>query len=261
MKRKHILTAVRIVLVCIIVLAGVNVVRIYNGYRKGQRFYEDLRSAHVSLLEAVEAAPRADGADSADVPTSEAPSCPISVDFDALKAENSEIVCWLYSPDGKINYPVTQAADNNKYLRHDLYGNYLVSGTLFADCACAAPGECKNYVIYGHNMDDGTMFGSLLGYKKQSYYDAQPTLYCLTAEKNYKIELLTGGIVDSGSLIYDCTADSESLRDFIEELHENGTFTSADRYSEDDRLITLSTCTYEYSTARFIVIGRLVELD
>lgn len=253
--RRKILTVIQILLVCIIVFAGANIVRIYHGYRKGQRFYEGLREAHVSVISGAETSPRADAAEQ--LPQ----TCPITVDFDALLHENGEITGWLYSPDGKVNYPVVQAENNDKYLRHDLYGNYLVSGTVFADCGCTAPGECANYIVYGHNMDDGSMFGSLLGYKEQSYYDAQPTLYYLTPKKNFKIELLTGGVVDRDSLIYDCNADADELCDFIEGLYKNGTFAAQSKYSDGDRLITLSTCSYEYDSARFVIVGRLTELD
>ena len=87
---------------------------------------------------------------------------------------------WLYCPDTALNYPVVQGKDNIKYLQRDLDGKYLASGTLFVDFENGALGEDTNYIIYGHNMKNGTMFAQLSGYKSQEFYDAHPYAMLLT---------------------------------------------------------------------------------
>ena len=70
-----------------------------------------------------------------------------------------------------------QAEDNDRYLRRDLNGKYLVSGTVFVDYRNGVIGEDCNYIVYGHNMKDGTMFSSLAKYKEQSYYGNDRVCY------------------------------------------------------------------------------------
>lgn len=257
MKRKTVLWILRVVLLALVVFAAANVVRIFYGYRTARRFYDTLRESFAVTLLPASPSEEQEGL------TSESPTCPIMVDFDALREENGEVVGWIYAQDGSLSYPVVQSADNSKYLRRDLYGNYLVSGTVFADYRCTLPGEDKNYILYGHNMDDGSMFAPLLEYKEQSYFDAHPTLYYLTPEANFKIELLCAGVVDMNSPIYANELDDTQLEASLAELRENGTCSSDAEVAAEDRLITLSTCSYSYgsSSERFVVIGRLARLD
>ena len=117
-----------------------------------------------------------DETDSDDTEPPKATELPISIDFDSLLSRNKDVIGWLYCPDTVINYPVVQGENNDQYLRKDLDGKYLVSGTLFADYRNGALGEDANYIIYGHNMKNGTMFSLLAKYKQQSYYDKHPVI-------------------------------------------------------------------------------------
>ena len=134
--------------------------------------------------------------------TEEKTSIPINVDFDELKKENKDIIGWIYCPDTPINYPVVKGKDNNQYLRTGLDGKYLFSGTIFCDYRSKDIGTESNYIIYGHNLKNSTMFGTLVKYKEQEYYDAHPIMYFLTPESNYIIELFAGTVVKNNSEIY-----------------------------------------------------------
>ena len=184
---------------------------------------------------------------------------PIQVDFPALLAENSEIVGWLYSPDTPINYPVVQAENNDKYLRRDLYGKYLVTGTLFVDYRNRAVTEDRNYIIYGHNMKDDSMFASLMNYTDQAYYDAHPVLYYLTPDGDFKIELIAGLTVPEAFDLYTPTPNELWLTGFLEEARLKSGFRSSVTLSDADRIVTLSTCSYDNKNGRFVLIGKLVK--
>lgn len=190
--------------------------------------------------------------------TAEGENVPIQVDFPALLAENSDIVGWLYSPDTPINYPVVQAENNDKYLRRDLHGKYLVTGTLFTDYRNRAITEDRNYIIYGHNMKDDSMFASLLNYANQAYYDAHPILYYLTPNGDFKIELLAGLMVPETFELYTPTPDELWFTEFLEDAKLHSGFRSSVTYSNSDRIITLSTCSYDNKNGRFVLIGKLV---
>lgn len=182
----------------------------------------------------------------------------ISVDFSVLKQENEDIVGWLYLEDSPINYPVVQSNDNDYYLRRLVNGEYNIAGSLFMDYRNDSNLENNNTIIYGHNMKNNTMFGSLQEYKSQDYYDNHKVMYYFTPEKNYIIELFTGYTISVESDIYDLSVIDSSK---LEELISKSDFESNTKVTEEDKIITLSTCAYEYDGARYIVMGVLKEIE
>jgi len=252
-----------VLLLAVAAVAAVNIYRILGDYKEADNVYSDLQDKFVSTTPQTESEVESDSG--VTLPESsvsvseetEVPKAPISVDFDALLSENGDAVGWIYSEGTPVNYPVLQAEDNDKYLRADLYGNWLISGTVFVDYRCGEVGENKNYIIYGHNMDNGTMFGSFLDYRDQAYYEAHPTIDYLTPSGYHKIELVAGLVVNKTDVIYYPDPFKEDLDAYLAEALENSVFDSGLDFGEDDRLVILSTCSYEHDNARFVLIGRL----
>lgn len=187
-------------------------------------------------------------------------TAPIRVDFEALLQENTDIVAWIYCPDTPINYPVVQSEDNSYYLRRLVNGTWNSSGTLFLDYRNEDDFSDVNCVIYGHNMKNGSMFGTLTNYKNQEYYEQHPALYLLTPEYDYKVELLAGCTTPSDSAIYDIPALNGTTADQVMDLLAFSTFTAETDLKSEDHLLTLSTCSYEYGNARYVVTGVLKTL-
>ena len=243
-----------ILLAAVLVVSAGVVAKTYLDYKIADDVYEDLQDRFVETPTEPT---------NTEIPNEETQNldeketAPITIDFDALIKENADIVGWLYSPDTPINYPVVQGEDNNQYLRKDLNGKYLVSGTVFVDYRNGLIGEDANYILYGHNMKDGTMFSSLAKYKQQSYYDEHPVLYYLTPDGDYKIELYAGLVVKRDAVVYSPNSDGTALAEFLESAKVNSTFKSDVSLGENDKLITFSTCSYEYDNARYILIGIL----
>lgn len=184
-------------------------------------------------------------------------SAPISVDFEILKQVNKDIVGWIYSEDTPINYPVVQGKDNEKYIHSLINGKSGSAGTLFMDYRNDENLNDKNTIIYGHNMKNLTMFGTIQKYRKQSYYDSHKTMYYLTPEKTYKLELLSGFTTSINSDIYDLkTLDQKK----INTLKKQSDFISQIEPNEKDKFLTLSTCAYDYDNARYLLIGILVDI-
>lgn len=186
---------------------------------------------------------------------------PISIDFHTLWQENEDIVAWIYCEDTPIHYPIVQSEDNSYYLRRLLNGNYNTNGTIFLDYRCSPDFSDFNSIIYGHHMKSGEMFGTLPKYKEQEYYDEHPILYLLTPEQNYKVELVAGYITPSDSETYSLPQNADAKSAFLENALQNSTFTSGVEVSETDTFITLSTCSYEYDDARYVVVGKLTEIQ
>lgn len=246
-----------LLLVGVIGYSGWKIYGMLSGYRKAERSYLSLQQRYTSQPESQ--APNLRKTEETS-PEEAASPLPISVDFPQLMAENGDIVGWLYCPDTPINYPVVQGKDNDYYLHRGLHGESLVSGTLFADYRNTGPGEDRNYILYGHNMKDGSMFASLANHRDQEYYDAHPVIYYLTPGKNYVIRLLFGAVVNTDSLIYMPNPNGAALDAFLENGMRYSPFQSGAELDADSSYVTLSTCTYEYDDARYIVVGRLEEL-
>ena len=187
-------------------------------------------------------------------------TAPIEVDFKVLSKTNDDVIGWLYSEDTPINLPVVQSDDNSYYLRRMIDGSGNSSGTLFADCRNAPDFSDNNTIIYGHNMKNGEMFGSLSEYKKQSYYDEHPVMWLLTPDGDYKIEVVAGYVTTVGTEIYTFDQSDDTVLDIVNRAVEQSTFKTDLTLKKGDRYITLSTCSYEYDDARYVLIGRLNEL-
>lgn len=189
------------------------------------------------------------------------PAAPIQVDFDVLAETNGDIVGWLYSEDTPINLPVVQSGDNDAYLRRMVDGTWNSSGTLFVDYRNASDFSDNNTIIYGHNMKNDEMFGTLPNYKDQSYYDAHPVMWLMTPNGDYQIELVAGYVTETSSEVYNFEQSEDAVFATVQQVIENSTFTSNVTVHRGDRFLTLSTCSYEYENARYVLIGRLTPLE
>ena len=260
-KTQRILISVLVVLLLAVFLfSGYKLYHISHEYRVAQRSYNNLSGSVVSdaapekLPELPDAVDPETGAELAD------PS-PITVDFDALLAQSKDVKGWLYSPDTVINYPVMQSgADkpDDYYLHRLPDGSYNASGSLFIDFRNPGDFTGRIAIIYGHRMKDGSMFASLGDYKDQAYYDAHPYMYLNTPDGNYRVDLFSAFITASDSALYvPGFEDDESYQAYLLKVKAFSDFQCDVTPTVDDRIIMLSTCTYEYNEARFIVFGKL----
>ncbi len=238
----------------VLVFSGYKVVSVLNEYQQADTLYESVQQEFMEVVTTTTA--------TGEQPEENQSSAPIRVDFPGLVSQNEDVVGWLYCPDTVVNYPVVQAEDNDTYLHADLSGEYLRSGTLFVDCENhPQPAADKNFIVYGHSMKNGSMFGALLKYKKQSFYDQHPVWYYLTPDGDYRVELIAGAVVGVKRDIFTTTLNEKAMVKELGVLQELSTFTSGVTYTEEDAFITLSTCSYEYDDARYVVVGKLVPIN
>ena len=179
------------------------------------------------------------------------------IDFEALRQINKDAVAWLYSPGTVIDYPVMRSDDYSYYLNHLPDGAYNDNGSLFIDYN-NAPDFCGPLtVIYGHHMKSGSMFGGLKGYKEQGFYDEHPYMYLYTEQANYRIDLMYGVVIAAGKWQIHAFMHSENLESLLEYAKANTTFHSRVEFMDGDRVVALSTCSYEFNDARYVVLGVL----
>lgn len=243
-----------------IVFAAVKLLGIHQKYAFSEKSYQNLADNY-----AVTVPPKSDKAESADPTETTAETepkeyAPISIDFDALRLEGAEIIGWLYCEDTQINYPVTHHANNDYYLHRLPNGQYSGGGSIFLDCKNQPDFSDWNSILYGHHMIDKSMFGSLTEYRKQAYADAHPVLYLLTPDVDYKISVIGGYTTLSTSDSYTVPYDEEGRDALVKKAVDNSQFKPQFQAEPGKKLITLSTCSYEYDEARFVLIGTLTEL-
>ena len=181
----------------------------------------------------------------------------LDINFEKLKSINKDAAAWLYCPDTVIDYPIMRANDYNYYLNRLPDGTNNSNGSLFLDFNCSPDFSDQLSVIYGHNMKSGSMFGSLKGYKDQKYYEKHPYMYLYTEQGNYRIDLIYGCVIAAGKWRERAFMFEENLGELIAYAANNTTFNSGINYTEGDRIIALSTCSYEFDDARYVVLGIL----
>lgn len=186
---------------------------------------------------------------------------PKSVDFNKLLKKNSDAVGWIFSQNGVINYPVLKAVNNDYYLNHSVNKTKNVNGSIFMDCKNNGKFTDKHTFIYGHSMKNGTMFATLLRYRNQSYYDAYPSLYLFTPYGKYRLDIFSAYETKSDDMVYSVGYNLEDYSDFISYAFSKSLVKADVSVTNDDRIVTLSTCAYSSNEARFVVIAKLVPLE
>lgn len=185
------------------------------------------------------------------------------VDWKALKKVNPDVQGWLYQKGTVINYPVVQGTDNDTYLHTRFDKQWSGGGTLFVDYRMEKDFKGFNSIIYGHHMKDGSMFRSIRGYtKEEGYYDKHKTLELATPHGNYHLVVFSAFITKAtDENTYKMTYDGDEKQAYIDRAWEQSelpiTRDSVD-VTKSDRLVTLSTCAYDYEEARYIVMCKMV---
>lgn len=185
------------------------------------------------------------------------------VDWKALKKVNPDVQGWLYQKGTVINYPVVQGTDNDTYLHTRFDKQWSGGGTLFVDYRMEKGFKGFNSIIYGHHMKDGSMFRSIRGYTKEDgYYDKHKTLELATPHGNYHLVVFSAFITKATDEdTYKMTYDEAEKQAYIDRAWERSelpiTRDSVD-VTKNDRLVTLSTCAYDYEEARYIVMCKMV---
>ena len=183
------------------------------------------------------------------------------VDFESLLAINPDVVAWIFIEGTNINYPVVQGGDNSYYLNRLVDGSTNRAGSIFMDYRNESNLSDRNTVFYGHHMGNGTMFNQLTDYKDQAFYEAHPVCLVMTPHGNYKLEFFAGFVTNMNSQAWKLEFESdEEFALWLEEAISQSTFTTAIKPTPQDKVVTFSTCTYEYNDARFVLVGILKQI-
>lgn len=186
--------------------------------------------------------------------------------YAGLYEENKDLVGWLSIDGMKIDYPVMQNEDDKYYLHRDFYGNDSKYGCLYVrEQADLDAGT--NFIIYGHNMKDGSMFGDLDLYVKESFFKEHPTVSfdTLYEERTYEIVAVLRSQVynvddDAFKYYQFYEADTqEEFEDFYGNIKELSLYDTGVEAEFGDTFLTLSTCAYHVKDGRLVVVAKRME--
>lgn len=181
------------------------------------------------------------------------------VDWDKLLNINSDIIAWIRIPDTKINYPIVKGSNNNEYLHHNIYGKYSKGGCPFVDSAMITPFNDLNTIIYGHNLDNGSMFSNVKKYKNKEYAKEHNIIEVYLPDGSVnKYCVFAFGEVDADDYdVYNIYVDD--LSEYYEVTKKYNILEIDENYDASNPIITLSTCTNKNRNKRFVLQAYLIK--
>ena len=190
-----------------------------------------------------------------------------SKDFAALWELNPDTVGWISIDGTALDYPVVQTTDNTKYYRMNFEGEYSEHAVPFVDATDDLQKPSTNVIVYGHNIrTDGQMFNILKGYTDLSFYQEHPVIdfNSVYHDGQYKIisVFYTNTHAEHGKIFpyheFIDAQDAQQTQDYIDSVLVRSIINTGVDVRSDDQLLTLSTCSYEFKDARFVVVARKV---
>lgn len=188
---------------------------------------------------------------------------PEPINFEALAKINSDLIAWIRLPGTVIDYPVVQTNNNTRYLSHLFDGTSNQLGSLFMDYENKGRFNDQHILIYGHDMQDGSMFGTLENYANSAYYESHPeAMIYLPDGSIYKLEIFAAARMAAfrSELPVSFGSDDEFLA-YVDKIRSLSAFSTDIRIGADDSVVSLCTCVSDSTDYRFIVSGKLTQLS
>ena len=187
----------------------------------------------------------------------------LSIDFTELLQKNSDTVAWIKVNNTNVNYSVVQAKDNEYYLKHDFNKNSNFGGWVYGDYRDDFTYFGNNTILYGHNLINRTMFGSLIWCQKESWYTNEENLYI-------KISTPTSNTIWKIFSIYQIKPEvyylktyfetTEEHQEFLDTLKNRSIYNFNEELTPTDKILTLSTCSDD-GTKRAVIHAKMVKAE
>lgn len=174
------------------------------------------------------------------------------VDFDTLQKTNSDIVGWLYIPGTVVDYPVVKTGDNEKYLDTLFSGEKNKAGAIFMDYRNKPGFTDDNTILYGHNMKNKSMFHVLVEYSNQDFYNDHKNIYYYTLDGAYELRIFSVFKANASDM-YTSVSFGKSKEADLKALAARTLVLTDEKIDGEKNIATLSTCSYEFDDARFVV--------
>lgn len=177
----------------------------------------------------------------------------VDIQMEELQKVNPDIVGWIRFDNIEIlSYPVLYSGDDETYLKTDVYGNPAAAGCIFMEGACTPDFEDCHTILYGHNMKDLSMFGSLKKYKTEEFYEKNPYFTIYTEDMAYRYQIFAYRDVPETDRVYTVGFSPDDVfQEFIDEMIRSSYQDTGVSVKKEDKVLTLSTCSTEGK--RFVV--------
>lgn len=181
------------------------------------------------------------------------------VDFEKLRKINSDLYAWIYIPHTKVDYPIAQSADDNSYyLKYNMNKEPEFAGCIYTENYNSKDFEDPNTVIYGHNMRNDSMFGSLHDFEDSKFFEKNKFVFIYTPDKVMTYRIFAAYEYDDRHILgtFDFS-DKEVYDKYLKSIYEVNTMVSNYRkdvkVTSEDKIITLSTCASGKPESRYLV--------
>jgi sortase B len=174
--------------------------------------------------------------------------------FIPLLKMNDDTVGWIQIEGTRIDYPIVQAKDNDFYLDHDFKKNRSSGGAIFMDYRNGIDPIDQNTVLYGHHMKDGSMFKDLVKFQDKAFLQNHPTIHLKTKYEDTIWRIFAIYVTDVG---FDYTRPQYKSDDdfhlFVDTIKSKAKLPDEWTIGKEERILTLSTCSYDFGNARLVV--------
>ena len=166
------------------------------------------------------------------------------INFEELKQKNSDTVAWLKVENTNIEFPIVQANNNSYYLTHNFDKKYNVAGWIFADYKNKLDGTDRNIVVYGHNMRNNSMFGSLKDVITEEWYNNEENKYItFVTENDYQTyQVFSVYQIKTEDYYIKTEFKNNEFTEFIDTITKRSKKDFGINVSKEDTILTLSTC-------------------
>lgn len=168
-----------------------------------------------------------------------------NIDFESLKKKNSDTVAYIKVNNTKIDYIVVKGKDNDYYLHHNFNKKWNVAGWVFADYHNKFDESDKNIVIYGHNMKNGSMFGTLKTILNKKWYKNKKNniVNLVTENGEYSYQVFSIYSIDSEDYYINTKfKDNNEFNKFVKKIKSRSIYDYKVNISGEDKILTLSSC-------------------
>src|SRR5699024_4964261 len=184
----------------------------------------------------------------------------ISAKFKSLLEQNDDTVGWIRISDTGIDYPVVQAPNNDYYLTRTFEKDKNKAGAIFMDFRNSIESLDQNTIIYGHHMKDGSMFTKLKEFRNEDFASENSIIVFDTLYEELRWEVFAVYVTDTNFNYIQPNFYTESeFEDFIETVKSKSVIPVENEITQDDHILTLSTCGYDFDDARIVVQAKLLD--
>lgn len=183
------------------------------------------------------------------------------VSLEALRETNEEVLAWIEIPGTDISYPLMRGRDNEFYLSHNWKKEPNTGGSICLEVTNSPDLSDYNTILYGHRMRNGLMFGGLKYYSDAEYWREHPCIYLVADDGIYCYDIFASFEAEVAGPVYRLDIEEKCLeQEFLQYCIEQSVIETGIIPGEEDRILTLSTCTGNGYDKRLVVQGHLVRI-